>query len=90
MHRTPRIPTSSIGHDFITFGYEALAVSHAEERRATEVSQALIASTLRSTRPTPWLRRALGTSMIALGTVISGKAARVQKQEAPGALAVTR
>jgi hypothetical protein len=82
MYRTTQPQPSSISRDFITFGHEALAVHRAEERRTAERHRARINQTLQATRQTPWPRRALGTMMIALGTGISGKAARIQEREA--------
>jgi hypothetical protein len=82
--------SSSIGREFMTFGPEGMAVHRADERRAEERQRNQITHALRATQQTPWLRRALGTMMIALGTGISGKAARIQEREATSPLPEAR
>ncbi len=90
MYRANQPTSSSIGRDFISFGHEALGVHCAEERRIAELQRNELKRTLRASRQTPWARRTLGTLMIALGTKLSGKAARMPEREATRPLPESR
>jgi hypothetical protein len=65
----------------MTFGNEGLSVHRANERRAAERTQNQINAALQASRPTPWVRRWLGSLTTALGTGVSGKAAQIQERE---------
>jgi len=58
--------------DFHTFGHDGLALSRADERRASEQQRDAIAAAIPGARPLAGFRRAIGDRLIAAGSRLAG------------------